>query len=204
MPRKARIDAPGALHHIFVRGIERRKIFLDDFDRDNFLKRLDNVLSETATPCFAWALIPNHAYLLPRTGTTAIATVMRRLLTGYAVSFNCRHRRHGQLFQNRYKTILCQEAFERLIKRVAKLFDISTKELLSGGRHTKTVEAQSVVCYWGNRELGMSTIELSKKLNISQPTASQSVVRGQKIAHTEKLAFLESHNLYSNGRQNFK
>jgi len=88
MPRKARIDAPGALHHIFVRGIERRKIFLDDFDRDNFLKRLDNVLSKTATPCFAWALIANHAHLLPRTGTTAIATVMRRLLTGYAVSFN--------------------------------------------------------------------------------------------------------------------
>jgi REP element-mobilizing transposase RayT len=61
MPRKARIDAPGALHHIIVRGIERRKIFLDDFDRDNFLKRLGNALSETATPCFAWALIPNHS-----------------------------------------------------------------------------------------------------------------------------------------------
>ena len=191
MPRKARIDAPGALHHIFVRGIERRKIFLDDIDRYIFLKRLDNVLSETATPCFAWALISNLSHLLPRTGTTAIATVMRRLLTGYAVSFNRRHRRHGQLFQNRYKTILCREAFERLIKRVAKLFDISPKELLSGGKHTKTVKARSVVCYWGNRDLGMSTIELSKKLNISQPRASQSVVRGQKIARAEKLAFLE-------------
>jgi len=33
MPRKARIDAPGALHHIIVRGIERRKIFYDDNDR---------------------------------------------------------------------------------------------------------------------------------------------------------------------------
>jgi len=86
MPRKARIDAPGALHHIIIRGIERRKIFLDDFDRDNFLKRLGHVLSETATPCFAWALIPNHAHLLLRTGTTAIATVMRRLLTGYSIS----------------------------------------------------------------------------------------------------------------------
>ena len=109
MPRKARIDAPGALHHIIVRGIERRKIFRDDSDRDNFLKRLGNVLTETETPCFAWALIPNHSHLLLRTGITAIATVMRRLLTGYAVSFNRRHRRHGQLFQNRYKSILCQE-----------------------------------------------------------------------------------------------
>ena len=109
MPRKTRIDAPGALHHIIIRGIERRKIFLDDFDRDNFLKRLGNVLSETATPCFAWALIPNHTHLLLRTGTTAIATVMRRLFTGYEVSVNRRHRRHGPLFQNRYKSIFCQE-----------------------------------------------------------------------------------------------
>ena len=45
MPRKSRIDAPGALHHIIIRGIERRKIFLDDFDRENSLKRLGTVLS---------------------------------------------------------------------------------------------------------------------------------------------------------------
>ena len=42
-------------------------------------------------------------------GTTPLATLMRRLLTGYAVYFNRRHRRHGQLFQNRYKSIICQE-----------------------------------------------------------------------------------------------
>ena len=39
MPRKARIDAPGALHHITCRGIEGRKIFDDDADRGNFLDR---------------------------------------------------------------------------------------------------------------------------------------------------------------------
>ncbi len=109
MPRKARIDAPGALHHIIVRGIERRKIFYDDSDRENFLERLGLVLTESHTPCFAWALIPNHLHLLLKTGLTPIATLMRRLLTGYAVSFNRQHRRHGQLFQNRYKSVLCQE-----------------------------------------------------------------------------------------------
>jgi putative transposase len=51
----------------------------------------------------------NHLHLSLRTGSAPIATVMRRLLTGYAVSFNRRHRRHGHLFQNRYKSILCQE-----------------------------------------------------------------------------------------------
>jgi len=109
MPRKARIDASGALHHLIVRGIERRKIFQDDQDRDQFLDRLGNILTETGTACYAWALLANHAHLLLRTGRVPISTVMRRFLTGYAVTYNRRHHRHGQLFQNRYKSILCQE-----------------------------------------------------------------------------------------------
>ena len=108
MPRKALIDAPGALYHIIVRGIDRRKIFCDDAGRDDFLDRLGDILPDSKTPCFAWALLTNH-HLLLRTGTAPIAMVMRRLLTGYAVNFNRRHRRHGHLFQNRYKSILCQE-----------------------------------------------------------------------------------------------
>ena len=64
MPRKARIDASGALHHIIVRGIERRRIFSDDQDRDNFVERLGDIVTETQTCCFAWALIPNHAHIL--------------------------------------------------------------------------------------------------------------------------------------------
>jgi len=109
MPRKARIDAPGALQHIICRGIERRKIFTDDADKNNFVARLGRVISEAQTPCYAWALIDNHFHLLMKTGNVPIATLMRRLLTGYAVSFNLRHKRSGHLFQNRYKSILCQE-----------------------------------------------------------------------------------------------
>lgn len=48
-------------------------------------------------------------HLLLKTGNVPIASVMRRVLTGYAVTFNQRHRRVGCLFQNRYKSILCQE-----------------------------------------------------------------------------------------------
>jgi REP element-mobilizing transposase RayT len=109
MPRSSRLDALGALNHIMIRGIERRKIFKDDDDREEFLERLEKLLPITKTSCFAWALIPNHAHFLFRTGNAPIATLMRRLLTGYAVYFNHRHKRSGQLFQNRYKSILCQE-----------------------------------------------------------------------------------------------
>jgi len=337
MPRKARIDAPGALHHIIVRGIERRKIFYDDKDRDDFLERLGDVLTDTQTPCFAWALIPNHLHLLLRTGVTHIATVMRRLLTGYAVTFNRRHRRHGQLFQNRYKSILCQEDlylselvryihlnplrsknvkefkhldkypycghsalmgkrkydwqdtdyilrlyhskhatarrrykdflkkglsdgrrsdliggglirsaggwsvvktlrrgedrmkgderilgegdfvetvlkaaqenfdrkyqlkaqgydFSWLVERVARLFNLNPKDVLSPGKYPHIVKARSLLCFWGVREFGMTTVDLAKRLNLAQPTVSQAVMRGQKIAEDQGLRIVEQSN----------
>ena len=109
MPRQARLDAPGLLQHVMARGIERRKIFKDDHDRENFLMRLALILEETQTQCYAWALIPNHFHLLLRTGLTPLSKVMRRLMTGYAVSFNKRHKRSGHLFQNRYKSVVCEE-----------------------------------------------------------------------------------------------
>jgi len=92
-----------------IRGIERRKIFNDDKDRENFIERLSSLLPKTKTECYAWSFLPNHAHFLFRSGPGGIAALMRRLLTGYAVSYNKRHRRHGQLFQNRYKSIVCQE-----------------------------------------------------------------------------------------------
>lgn len=109
MPRQSRIDTPGALHHVICRGIDRQKIFTDKDDYLLFLKRLGDLLKETRTSCFAWALIPNHFHLLLRTGSVPISVMMKRLLTGYAVNFNRRHNRCGHLFQNRYKSILCQE-----------------------------------------------------------------------------------------------
>ena len=109
MPRQPRIDIPGALHHIICRGIQDCDIFCDDRDRDDFVRRLVEITTFTSTRCFAWALIPNHFHLLLETGRIPISSLMQKLLTGYATTFNLRHKRHGHLFQNRYKSILCQE-----------------------------------------------------------------------------------------------
>jgi REP element-mobilizing transposase RayT len=92
-----------------ARGIERRELFRDKKDRKSFLDRLAIILEETKTQCYAWALIPNHFHLLLRTGPAPLSKVMRSLMTGYAVTFNKRHKRIGHLFQNRYKSIVCEE-----------------------------------------------------------------------------------------------
>jgi REP-associated tyrosine transposase len=333
MPRKARIDAPGALHHIMARGIEKNDIFYDDSDRDRFVGRLGSVMSDTQTACFAWALMPNHIHLLLRTGHTPISTVMQRLLTGYSIGFNRRHKRHGHVFHNRFKSILCQEDtyllelvryihlnplragvvadyitlesycytghsnimgryqsnwqdtgyilqlfgkklsaarrryrrfvekgidqgrkpnlvggglvrslggwtragelrdkgnrskgderilgdgdfvesilsqsqeqlekkhlyrnkgydYEWLVKKVAAMLHIKKEDIARGGRYPRRVEARSVLCYWASRELGISTIALSKRLHISQPAVSHSIRRGERIIIEKKLRLI--------------
>ncbi len=57
MPRLARLDAPGVLHHIMIRGIERRNIFRINKDREDLLDRLSNLLPETETFCYAWEFL---------------------------------------------------------------------------------------------------------------------------------------------------
>ncbi|MBW2640598.1 MAG: transposase [Deltaproteobacteria bacterium] len=284
MPRKARIDAPGALHHV------------------------------------AWALIPNHVHLLLRTGLVPISVLMSRLLTGYAVWFNKKYRRHGQLFQNRYKSILCQEDpylkelvryihlnplraglvedmkkldkhpwcghsvlmnktkqawqnvdyvyglfsekkrmartryrvyvekgildgkrsdltgggllrstggwavlkglrksdfvenvlksaeeeleqkydlkargydFDRVAQRVAELMEIETEQVTAFGKSPQTVKARSLLCFWAHRKLGMTTIEIGRRLNISQSAVSRSSMRGQQIERENRFELID-------------
>ena len=109
MPRSRRLDIPDLLQHVIVRGIERRDIFLEDADREDFVRRLSSLARETETDCLAWSLMSNHFHLLLRPRKATLGTVMKRLLTGYAVAFNLRHNRSGHLFQNRFKSIVCDE-----------------------------------------------------------------------------------------------
>jgi REP element-mobilizing transposase RayT len=333
MPRKARIDAPGALHHVIVRGIERRKVFRSDYDRKNIVSRLGKLIPETDTDCFAWALIPNHIHLLLRTGSVPIAVFMSRLLTGYAGWFNRKHKRHGQLFQNRYKSFLCQEDaylkelvryihlnplragivsdmneldkhrwcghsvlmgktdqawqnvdyvygifsdqkglarrryrafvkkgvnegkrpdltgggllrsyggwaelkklrpagirvkgderilgdsnfvenvlkaadetlertyelrangydFDQAVERVAEVLGMNTEKVTAPGKTPPRVKARALLCFWSHRELGMTTVEIARKLNICQSAVSRLSMRGEKIVNEHGLELI--------------
>ena len=155
MPRKARIDAPDAVHHIIGRGINRQEIFSDKKDYLKFLERFGDLLAETKTSCYAWALIPNHFHLLLRTGSQSISNVMKRLLTGHAINYNRRHGRSGHLFQNRYKSILCQEdtyllelvRFYRLNSNFPGSVDITGSDRVKVQRGMLLVYLQSIQAF---------------------------------------------------------
>lgn len=170
MPRLARLDAPGVLHHVIIRGIERRNIFEDNTDRDDLLSRLGELLPATKTSCYAWALLSNHAHLLLRTGTTGLSMVMKRLLTGYVVAFNHRHLRHGPLFQNRFKSIVCQEEvyLKELVRyihlnplRAGIVSDLDCLKTFKYSGHSALMGEKT--CEWMDTEYVLSYFDKTKR-----------------------------------------
>ncbi len=109
MPRGPRLDVADALYHVIARGVERRAIVRDDHDRSDFLERLAVLCVEEGATLFAFVLMDNHFHLVVRRHQRPLGLLMQRLLTGYSGRFNRRHRRAGHLFQNRYKSILCDQ-----------------------------------------------------------------------------------------------
>ncbi|NTU50348.1 MAG: hypothetical protein HGA87_05630 [Desulfobulbaceae bacterium] len=89
--------------------MEKREIVIDDEDRDLFVSRMGDVALKTGTRIYAWVLMTNHAHILLKSGTQGLSAFMRKFLSGYSICYNRRHDRHGHLFQNRYKSIVCEE-----------------------------------------------------------------------------------------------
>ncbi|MES9994182.1 MAG: transposase [Candidatus Thiodiazotropha sp.] len=107
MPRLGRLHIPGGCYHVMGRGLERRRIFYADADKQDFLTRLGETLARSGSLCLAWSVMTNHYHLLIRVGDQPLSKLMSPLLGGYAGHYNRRHRRSGYVFQNRYKSILC-------------------------------------------------------------------------------------------------
>jgi putative transposase len=102
MARKLRVQFEGAIYHVTARGNARRKVFLDDRDRDRFLWRLAESSDTYDVRIYLYCLMDNHFHLVIETPRANISRFMQSLLTGYTVYFNLRHSSSGHLFQGRY------------------------------------------------------------------------------------------------------
>ena len=107
MPRTARIHILSGYYHLMGRGLERQNILSSEADKRDFLCRLGKALDHNDMQSLAWALMTNHFHILVRVEPTRFCKLMSSVLIGYAGLYNRRHRRPGYVFQNRYKSNLC-------------------------------------------------------------------------------------------------
>ena len=109
MARPLRIGFPGALHHVIVRGNERKAVFSDDSDREDYLRRLAHYREKFGFRLLAYCLMSNHIHLAIERGRDPLSRIMAGLQSSYTQYFNRRHGRVGHLFQGRYKAFLVEK-----------------------------------------------------------------------------------------------
>lgn len=147
MPRGPRIDFPGAFHHVYGRGIEKREIFRDDVDRKEFRRRILLNLKRTKASCLAWVFLPNHFHLLFHSEEGVLSRFMHRLMSGYSMYFNKKHVRVGHLFQNRFRSSLIHS--EPYLLEVIRYIHLNP--VRAGVVHT--LEDLSVYPWSGHRQI---------------------------------------------------
>jgi REP-associated tyrosine transposase len=106
MPRKLRIQYPGAIYHVMNRGDRREAIFADDQDRSRFLETLAEVCQKTGWQVHACCLMKNHFHLVVETPQPNLVPGMKWFLGTYTGRFNRRHKEFGHLFSGRYKALI--------------------------------------------------------------------------------------------------
>jgi REP element-mobilizing transposase RayT len=109
MARPLRLEFPGGVYHVVVRGNERAAVFRDDEDREQYLARLAHYRKKFGFRILAFCLMDNHVHLAIRTGQVPLSRIMAGLQSSYTQWFNRRHKRAGHLFQGRYRALLIQE-----------------------------------------------------------------------------------------------
>lgn len=121
MSRPLRVQFEGALFHVFARGNEKRRIFLDDEDHHSFLTLLGETVSDFRWRLYEYALIPNHFHLALEITEKNLSAGMQALNGRYAQRFNRKRDRVGHLFQGRFKSLLVEEEgyFFELLRYIA-------------------------------------------------------------------------------------
>ena len=118
MARPLRIEFDGAIYHVTVRGNARQAMFLDNRDRNQFLKQLAQSVGTYDIRLYIFCLMTNHFHLLLETPQANLSRFMHALETAYTVYFNLSHNRQGHLTQGRYDARLVHS--DRYLLRLSR------------------------------------------------------------------------------------
>ena len=167
MPRRARIEIEGGIHHVTQRGNRRQPIFLDDGDRSFFLQELDVTARRYRWIPLAYCLMTNHCHLVIETPAKTLGLGMRRLGARYAQTFNTRHNTDSHLFQGRYGSVVVEsDVYLAQLLRYVALNPVSAglcddpaawpwsshRFMLNGGWAAARARVEGLLEAWGGSE----------------------------------------------------
>lgn len=118
MPRQLRIEYEGAMYYVINRGDHGELIFLDNYDREIFLKTLGEACVKADWQMHAYCLMNNHFHLVLETPKPTLVDGMKWLLGIYTQRFNARHQKWGHLFAGRYKSLIIDESDHHYLRTV--------------------------------------------------------------------------------------
>ena len=193
MPRQPRIDYSGYLYHVMARGIERRRIFIDDADYEDYLGRLEKCLKRTDRRCLAFSLLPNHLLILRGV----------RKSMGLVLPLVSRREEDMQMYDERIlgdgdfvESVLRRREKEPQEKKVSldevmgvvrEKTGVGEKEIRSRSQVRKVVKARALYCYLAREKSGLSGAELMKQLRMTSGAISSLVSRGKGFFESVSL-----------------
>ena len=194
MPRQARIDAPGALQHIIIRGIERRTIFKNDTDREDFIDRLGNLLQETETAYVSKCAGAGRRPELTGGGLIRSAGGWRAIRAAYEAGIRLTSDERilgsssfveetlasaGEDYDRRMRLKACGIDLDGVMDVVSAHLGVNTAELSGPSRRQPICQARALISYIAVRELRISGADVARRMNIDRSSVSRSVARVQ-------------------------
>lgn len=121
MPRAARQELEGGIHHVTARGDHRRPILEHERERESFLRRYGEVIERHGWVPLSYCLMRNHVHLVLETPLRTLGVGARDLFSHFAHRHNKRRDDVGHVFQGRYhsRLVLTDEYFAQLLRYVA-------------------------------------------------------------------------------------
>lgn len=109
MPRKPRINYPGAMYHVICRGNNKDWIFKTDTEKQEYKTLIEEYKKRYDFKLYSWVILSNHAHMIIEVGSVPLSKIMQGIQQNYTQWYNRANKRTGHVFEQRYKAIHCNK-----------------------------------------------------------------------------------------------
>lgn len=191
MPRTARVKSASFIYHIIVRSISEIELFKDDNDKIKFIYYLKRYKIEFNFKIYAYCLMNNHVHLIVDANGADISKIMHGVNQSYAQYFNRKYKRHGHLFQDRFKSKVVND--ERYLKALSIYIHNNPTDIAQYKDTPEKYKYSSLGIYLGLREDDFNIVEYSFILELFGNTKKSARKNYVKFIYRNKSINLDSY-----------